>query len=164
MGTRFWFVAACCSALLACGGQSSKTDVGSGAVAGKAGTDGEAGYLGGENSNGGSLGEGGGLVAVHGGTAGSVASAGGDALGGSAGDAGAFGGTVDLCLYPNEIPDEWSNAGAGGEASVCAVGQPGQFVFDGCRYELLEATAHDVDPFQGGHSHCCYQSKLLDCP
>ncbi|MEO8904372.1 MAG: hypothetical protein ABI488_18565 [Polyangiaceae bacterium] len=47
---------------------------------------------------------------------------------------------------------------------TCALGQLGQFVFEGCDYELLDATGRDVDPFVGGHSPCCYLSKLIGCP
>ena len=69
-----------------------------------------------------------------------------------------------LCLYPDDIPANW---GAGGAADVsgrnCTVGVLGRFTFMNCLYELLEVTPFDVDPFTGGHSHCCYKSRLLTC-
>lgn len=73
-------------------------------------------------------------------------------------------GPVDLCLDADDIPESW---GAGGAADVgiatCTVGRPGTFAFNGCRYELL-GMPFDVDPFVGGHAHCCYRSKLVSCP
>ncbi|MEO8905905.1 MAG: hypothetical protein ABI488_25460 [Polyangiaceae bacterium] len=38
----------------------------------------------------------------------------------------------------------------------CALGQLGQFVFEGCDYELLDAADYNADPYVGGHSPCCY--------
>jgi len=102
---------------------------------------------------------------LAGGTAGSAATTGGEAPSGDAGESGAPSGAVDLCLKPEEIPANWSAGGtANGSSTICAVGQPGQFLFDGCRYELLDATPHDVDPFLGGRSPCCYRSTLVSCP
>ena len=69
-----------------------------------------------------------------------------------------------LCLYPEDIPESWS---AGGAVSTtfgeCAIGELGGFNFMGCYYELLDTMPGDVDPFSGGHSHCCYSAQLLAC-
>ncbi len=90
----------------------------------------------------------------------------GGALGlGGAEDPGAFHGPVDLCLFDEDIPDSWGAGGAVDSGSTtCAVGVLGRFAFNHCRYELLETMPFDVDPFAGGHSHCCYRSKLVGCP
>jgi hypothetical protein len=84
-------------------------------------------------------------------------------VGGGDPDPDAYHGPVDLCLSEGESPDSWaSEAGAG--SSSCGRGVLGPFVFDGCRYELLDPTPANVDPFTGGHSRCCYRSRLLGCP
>lgn len=163
------FVVGCC-ALLACGGRSSDAEVGNPSAGASTGgiNDGAASGSG-EFSNGGGNHGGasysGGPGLPSGGTAGSLGNTGGQALNGGAADSGAFSGPVDLCLYPEDMPDNWGAAG-GPDASgnTCALGKLGPFVFDGCRYQLLEVTAHDVDPFSPGHSHCCYPSQLLGCP
>ena len=71
---------------------------------------------------------------------------------------------ASLCIYDEDIPAEWGPEvvpdGLGGE---CTVGVLGPFYFKDCPYELLEVTPYDVDPFTGGHSHCCYKSRLLPC-
>ena len=71
---------------------------------------------------------------------------------------------ANLCIYPEDIPENWA---AGGAAELngpdCVVGVLGEFNYMGCRYDLLSVTAFDVDVFLGGHSHCCYAAKLLDC-
>jgi hypothetical protein len=71
---------------------------------------------------------------------------------------------VMLCIYDEDIPANW---GAGGAVDVgigqCALGVLGSFDFMGCQYELLDVTPGDVDPFAGGHSHCCYKSRLIVC-
>jgi hypothetical protein len=162
-GWGAWLVLACCSALLGCGGRSShSTDVeldaggGGASSGGKTGAGGSVGNAGRGELSGGNAG------ATCSGMAGSDATTGGEtALGGSAGELGASG-PVNLCLYPDQIPDNWDAGDA--SATSCAVGELGQFVFDGCRYELLDVEANDADPFQGGHSHCCYHSTLLGCP
>jgi hypothetical protein len=84
---------------------------------------------------------------------------------GGAEDPGAYHGPVDLCLFDADIPDNWGAAGAADTgSSACAVGVLGRFAFDNCRYELLDTMPFDVDPFVGGHSHCCYRSRLVGCP
>ena len=108
---------------------------------------------------------GGGSLALAFGAGGSVDDADGGALGlGGAPDPD-YHGSVDLCLYPAQIPDNWGAAGAAEVGSAtCVEGVLGRFAFNHCRYELLEPTPFDVDPFIGGHSHCCYASKLIGCP
>jgi hypothetical protein len=39
----------------------------------------------------------------------------------------------------------------------------GELSYMGCHYELLNETPFDVDPFVGGHSHCCYAARLIAC-
>ena len=161
-GVGFWFMASCCAALLGCGGRSSdRTQVDpDAAVAGAAGSL----AAGGRPGSGGRSGNGGTPPAYDGGAAGSLASGGTQLTIGGAVGAGGLGGVVDLCLYPDEIPANWSAPGdAGASGETCPVGQLGEFELEGCRYELLVATAHDVDPFVGGHSRCCYRSRPLAC-
>ena len=156
MGSRgwLWLLLAGCNALLACGASSSPGTAHAAGAAGKAGSAREifspsdGGGSGGDGGSGsGSGGDGGNPAMPLGGTAGADET-----------------GSVALCLYPDQLPDTWSAAGAGNASSQsCVLGQLGQFVFEGCRYELLELQAFDVDPFLGGHSDCCYLSKLLEC-
>jgi hypothetical protein len=94
-------------------------------------------------------------------------------LPGTAGEGGQpeYPATVNLCIYPEDIPENWGAGGAGGadgaEASGsgrdCVVGVLGEFSYMGCHYQLLSETAFNVDPFVGGHSHCCYAAKLIAC-
>jgi hypothetical protein len=73
---------------------------------------------------------------------------------------------VRLCLDDEQIPTDW---GAGGAGLVdvgitrCAPGVVGEFVAQDCLYRLLDPVPSDVDPFSGGHSHCCYLSQLVTC-
>jgi hypothetical protein len=162
---RPWLPGACFAALLACG--STARSPGTSAEPDSGGSSAGAAVLAGSHSGGsGSGGSGGGPALLLGGTAGSVAdnSAGELNLGGAP-DPDAFHGPVDLCLSDEQIPDNWGAAGAMDVGSAsCAVGVLGRFAFNRCRYELLDSTPFDVDPFTGGHSHCCYRSSLIGCP
>jgi hypothetical protein len=89
---------------------------------------------------------------------------------------------VSLCIYPEDIPESWGAGGGGGgggdgsdgsdgsdgaEASGsgrdCVIGVLGEFSYMDCRYDLLRPEAFNVDPFVGGHSHCCYAARLIAC-
>jgi hypothetical protein len=156
--SRLWLLSL--TALVACGATSRAPGADTGAEA-----------------DGGSLTQQGGGGAASGGNAGSVGLSLGGVVGvgetetggelslGGAADPGAYDGPVDLCLYPEEIPDDWGAGGAMQEnGRSCAIGVLGRFAFNRCRYELLSAMPFDVDPFVGGHSHCCYRSRLIGCP
>jgi hypothetical protein len=75
-------------------------------------------------------------------------------------DVGAF----SLCIYPEDIPAHWGpEVVTDDQGHQCTVGVLGNFSFKSCSYELLDVTPHDVDPFTGGHSHCCYKSRGVYC-
>ena len=85
---------------------------------------------------------------------------GGQGAGGELPDVGAF----SLCIYPEDIPADWGpEVVTDGFGHECTVGVLGDFSFKSCAYELLDVTPHDVDPFTGGHSHCCYKSRGVYC-
>ncbi|MEI9942271.1 MAG: hypothetical protein WDO69_34070 [Pseudomonadota bacterium] len=145
-GGRYgWLALVYWSALLGCG--ASSTDVKPESVVETAGSAPDLISIGSGGDNCASADDGGSSAMIQGGTAGADAP-----------------GPVALCLYPDQIPHNWSPPVACYGASTCAMGQLGQFVFEGCRYELLDATAYDVDMFRGGHSPCCYRSMLIGCP
>jgi hypothetical protein len=73
---------------------------------------------------------------------------------------------VNLCIYPEDIPDHWGAGGVGGAATDergCVIGEVGGFNFMGCLYDLLSPTSFPVDVFVGGHSRCCYSARLRAC-
>ncbi|HEX2870827.1 MAG TPA: hypothetical protein VHP33_06210 [Polyangiaceae bacterium] len=85
---------------------------------------------------------------------------GGQGAGGELPDVGAF----SLCIYPEDIPADWGpEVVTDDQGHECTVGVLGDFSFKACLYELLDVTPHDVDPFTGGHSHCCYKSRGKYC-
>lgn len=85
---------------------------------------------------------------------------GGQGAGGELPDVGAF----SLCIYPEDIPADWGpEVVTDDQGHECTVGVLGNFSFKSCSYELLDVTPHDVDPFTGGHSHCCYKSRGVYC-
>lgn len=85
---------------------------------------------------------------------------GGQGAGGQLPDVGAF----SLCIYPEDIPSNWGpQVVTDDHGHECPLGVLGDFSFKSCSYELLDVTPHDVDPFTGGHSHCCYKSRGVYC-
>jgi hypothetical protein len=73
---------------------------------------------------------------------------------------------VRLCIYAEDIPEQWGQGGEGAaetDGRGCVVGAVGNFNFMGCIYDLLSPAAFNVDPFVGGHSGCCYTAKLIAC-
>jgi hypothetical protein len=73
---------------------------------------------------------------------------------------------VRLCIYPEDIPEHWGQGGEGGAETGergCIIGELGNFDYMGCLYDLVSSAPFNVDPFVGGHSHCCYAAKLLAC-
>jgi hypothetical protein len=87
---------------------------------------------------------------------------------GSAGEGGQpyYPAIVNLCIYPEDIPEHWGGGGVGGaetDERGCVVGEVGEFTFMDCRYDLRSPTPFPVDIFVGGHSRCCYAARLISC-
>jgi len=157
--SRLWLLSL--SALVACGATSRSPGSGTGAEADGGSATQQAGS--GGAASGGNAGSAG--LSLGGIVGAGEAESGGELSLGGAADPGAYDGPVDLCLYPEDIPDDWGAGGAVQEnGRTCVVGVLGRFAFNQCRYELLSAMPFDVDPFVGGHSHCCYRSRLIGCP
>jgi hypothetical protein len=152
-------VGVCSAALFACGATTSTPGSNVEPASGSSSADSAA-------VAGSSSGSSGGPALQLGGSGGSVVlNIGGELDLGGAPDPEAYHGSVDLCLYDYEIPANWGAAGATEvDSASCTTGTLGRFAFNHCRYELLNTTPFNVDPFIGGHSHCCYRSSLVGCP
>lgn len=163
--TAFWFAAAASVSLVACGDLTRSpqdppdTSLGGDSSTVPAGTTASGGS---SSSSGGTSG---GVTLVM--TMAGTTSSNTPLDPGTAGEGGQpdYPATVNLCIYPADIPESWEAGGAeaSGSGSDCVVGVLGEFNYMDCRYQLLRETAFNVDVFGGGHSHCCYAAKLIAC-
>jgi hypothetical protein len=177
--TAFWFASLASVSLVACGNLTSSpedppdTSPGGDSSTVQAG----AAQRGGSTSGGGGTSGGVTLVMTTAGTASSNT----PLHPGTAGEGGQPDyPAVSLCIYPEDIPESWEAKGEGGEGGGgggdgsngaeasgsgrdCVVGVLGEFSYMDCRYDLLRPEAYNVDPFVGGHSHCCYAARLIAC-
>lgn len=164
--TAFWFASLASVSLVACGDLTRSPQDPPDARPGGDSSTVQAGTTAGGGSSSSSGGTSGGvtLVMTTAGTAGSNT----PLHPGTAGEGGQpdYPAVVNLCIYPEDIPENWGQGGAdGAEANErgCVTGVVGDFSYMGCLYDLLSPGAFDVDPFVGGHSHCCYAAKLIAC-
>lgn len=170
--TAFWFASVASVSLVACGNLTSSPEDPPDTSPGGDSSTVQAGTAQRGGSTSGAGGTSGGVTLVM--TTAGTASSNTPLHSGTAGEGGQpdYPATVNLCIYPEDIPESWragdgGGGGDGAEASGsgrdCVVGVLGEFSYMDCRYQLLYETAFNVDPFVGGHSGCCYAAQLIAC-
>jgi hypothetical protein len=164
--TAFWLASFLGIVLLACGNLTSSPDDPPDTSSSGDSSTVQAGTTHGGGSTSSSGGTSGGLTLVM--TTAGTPSSNTPLLPGTAGEGGQpdYPAVVGLCIYPEDIPEHWGQGGEGGTETGergCIIGELGNFNYMGCLYDLVSPAPFNVDPFVGGHSHCCYAAKLLAC-